>query len=136
MTAGGARVERGHRWTGVRVQPDRRLSSLAVVAAGPEVPAQGRAARGRQTARALVGLEEYQQRALTAHIRGGRLTARQAEKLAKTYKTGRRDGASSANSPSVTSDPDLKRARLERALADEMGTPVTSATMRRAEAKS
>ena len=70
-------------------------------------------------------MEEYQQRALAADIRGGRLTARQAEKLAKTYKTGRRDGASSANSPSVTSDPDLKRARLERALAERMGTPVT-----------
>lgn len=32
------------------------------------------------------------------------MTARQAEKLAKAYKTGRRDGASSANSSSVTSD--------------------------------
>ncbi len=107
MTAGIARAERGCRQAGVRVQSDRRLLSLAVVAVGPRGAsprASGALAPG--LARALVELEESEQRALTARIRGERLTARQVEKLAKGYKTGRGDDVSLANSPSVTSDPD------------------------------
>ena len=69
-----------------RTDASHRLRLLRLVPEVREQVVRGELAPG--LARALVGLEESQQRAMADHIRRKRLTARQVEALVKAWKTG------------------------------------------------
>lgn len=107
---GLTRTDAAHRLRLLRLSPDVR-----------EQVARGVLAPG--TARALVGLDCVKQRALADQILSERLTARQAEALAKSLKGALGARASSSSAPSSERDPD--RARLERALCETLGTAVS-----------
>ncbi len=106
---GLSRTDASHRLRMLRLTPE----ILARVAAGELAPG---------TARALVGLPPEQQRALAKRILHERLSARQVEALAKVWKTAGGDPAPAAKTASSTGD-DPDQARLERALAEHLGTP-------------
>lgn len=69
-----------------RTDASHRLRLLRLVPEVREQVVRGELAPG--LARALVGLEEFQQREMADHIRRKRLTARQVEALVKAWKTG------------------------------------------------
>lgn len=107
---GLSRTDASHRLRVLRLAPD----ILARVVAGELAPG---------TARALVGLPPERQRALAERIRREHLSARQVEALAKVWKTAGGNPAPAAKTVSSTGD-DPDQARLERALTEQLGTPV------------
>lgn len=107
---GLSRTDASHRLRLLRLAPD----VLERVATGELAPG---------TARVLVGLIPSQQRALAERIQRERLNTRQVEALAKVLRMAGDHPASAAEiTPSVGGDPD--RQRLERALSEQLGTPV------------
>lgn len=108
---GLSRTDASHRLRLLRLAPD----VLERVATGKLVPS---------TARALVGLIPSQQRAMAERIQREGLSTRQVETLAKAWRTAgdMRTPTVDIASPASREDPD--RQRLERALSEQLGTPV------------
>jgi len=107
---GLSRTDAAHRLRLLRLAPD----VLERVATGKLVPS---------TARALVGLIPSQQRALAERIQHEGLSTRQVEALAKAWRTAGEHPAHAADIVSSAGD-DPDRQRLERALSEQLGTPV------------
>jgi ParB family transcriptional regulator, chromosome partitioning protein len=84
--------------------------------------AQGEVSAGH--ARALVGLDEYRQRALAAEVVGRALTVREIEEQVRGERDGggREGQVPARRRPPKASDPDV--AEIERRLRDALGTEV------------